>query len=192
MILRVRRGNAHFMGKSWNFMKMLDFQEISWKVEKSRKRGISEKAQNGESGPRGPPRLNPALLITGAACKQYFVVGVMVSWHFEDFCPPPKWIKCIYFGGGRGDRNGPKSQNRKNVKILKMSENCGFGWKSAYFGDFPGISPIFMKCAHRRPALPKTLLGQCFLMVLGGRFRPKPQKLVTFCHFRTFPHFSWK
>jgi len=59
-----------------------------------------------------------------------------------------------------------------------------FGESAPFFGNFPGISHIFMKCAHRRPALPKTLLGQCFFNGSGGSFSAQTPKV---CHFWSFP-----
>ena len=62
-----------------------------------------------------------------------------------------------------------------------------FGDNVHVFCDFLGIPHIFMKCAHRRPALPKTLLGQCFFNGSGGLFSAQTPKGY---YFWSFPHFS--
>ena len=55
MILRVRRGNAHFMGKSWNSMKILDFHEFREKLRNSENAGFRKKHKTVKVVPGGAP-----------------------------------------------------------------------------------------------------------------------------------------
>ena len=186
-------GECALYGKIMKFHENTGFSRKStksWEIAKTRDFGKSTKRWKWSPG--GPP-IKPGLINNQCVAQSSLWLAVMVSWHFEDLRPPRKWIKCIYFGGGRGDRNGPKSQNRKNVKKAEnrwksrfLVKKCIFWWISwnfTYFHEMCAPAP-------RPPEnLARTMLFQWFWGVVFG---PNPKSGSLLVISRTFPPFSWK